>query len=93
MLVIFKYQIRITDSQKIQMPKGAKILCAQVQHGIICIWAEVNTDHAVEERIIQVHGTGNQMRQLATGEERAYISTVQLDGFVWHIFEYTVAGF
>lgn len=42
MKVIYKYQLQLCVIQSIQIPEEAKILCVQMQGGVICLWAEVN---------------------------------------------------
>lgn len=87
---IFKYKLRVTDTQKISMPVGAEILTVGVQEDFICIWALVNDDHAIEERTFEIFGTGNPIHG-DMGISRNYLGTVFMhDGkLVWHIFEYT----
>lgn len=40
------------------MPKGAEILCVQVQNRNPVIWAKVNLDNKIEKRSFIVCGTG-----------------------------------
>lgn len=80
---IFKYQIDITDEQKILMPVGANILCAQVQSGAICLWAEVCPTAGTQYRTIIIVGTGHEM----PSRSLKYISTVQMPPFVRHVYE------
>lgn len=84
MKTIFKYELPINDTAYVPMPAGAKILSAQVQNERPCIWAEVDSDAAIEMRLIIVHGTGHPVLQ--HGE---FIGTIQIDGgrLVFHIFE------
>jgi hypothetical protein len=82
MKTIWKFQLRLTDLQIVSMPKGAEILTVQVQHGIITMWAKVNTDAELVRVPIQIVGTGNPYQSVGK-----YIGTVQLDGFVWHLFQ------
>lgn len=93
MLTIYKFPFQIIDRQKITMPRGAKILCAQLQGGTPCLWAEVDTEQTSSERIIEVHGTGNPMEPVTGADSRTYIGTFQQSPFVWHVYEYEVAGF
>lgn len=82
---IYKYEITSGAGEcRIRMPEFAKILCAQVQRGIPCIWAYVNPSNMSEERLIEVVLTG----QFVNPEKRIYIGTIQMNtGFVIHIFE------
>lgn len=86
MRTIFKYPIRIDDEQTVTMPKGARIISAQVQAGIVCLWAIVKPGAALNEhRRICIIGTGHELPD--DGFE--YIGTVQTPPLVWHIFERT----
>lgn len=83
---IWKYPLRLVGEQAIQMPKGAEILCAQVQgEGAICVWALVDPKVEKEERMIVIYGTGHPVTDLHC----KYIGTVQMDGgsLIWHVFE------
>ncbi len=70
----------------IEMPKGAHILCVQMQHEIPCIWAKVDTDLPMEPRYFTVKGTGH---QIEVTEKLDYIGTFQILGsaLIWHLFE------
>ena len=89
MKTIYKYGLSITDTQNVQMPFGARILCVQVQRGTPCIWAEVDTEEErTEMRRIDIYGTGHPMdRNPEFGS--SYIGTFQVrDGdFVFHVYE------
>lgn len=83
---IYKYPIKISDVVLIRMPQGAKILCAQVQHEQVCLWASVNTELKDVGRLIRVVGTGHRYYEDFL---RGYIGTVQQAGgqLVWHLFD------
>lgn len=82
---IFKYQLKTTDLQEIEMPELAEVLCVQVQNGIPCIWAKVETENALKKRAFFVVGTGNPLPDNPSN----YIGTYQLydGGLVFHLFE------
>lgn len=90
---IWKYPLKITDKQILQMPEGAKLLSAQMQGNTLCLWALVNPGAPTQPREIEVFGTGNpmlvQLGDCAFGAqvERHYISTAIAGALVWHIFE------
>lgn len=90
MKTIYKYNLEVTDVQQVQLPKEAKILCVQTQHGEPHLWAEVDTDKTPEARTIEIFGTGHPISQ-EMGQNRRYISTFQLQGglLVFHAYEYT----
>jgi len=99
---IHKYPLvaGVIGRQSISLPAGARVLTAQVQHGVIYLWAEVDTDETSEElrevdtddtdetseelREFVIHGTGDDML-----DHLHYIDTVQLDGgyLVFHVYE------
>jgi len=90
---IFKYYIETTDETTISLPKGARILTAQV-HPVsngIYIWALVDPDEEeIEDRTIQIYGTGHSIPEHYYPDQLIYINTVQLHlgQLVFHIFEY-----
>lgn len=84
MKTIYKYNINLQGSSLI-LPKGAKILSAQAQSCSLCLWAEIDTNADREERFFEVYGTGHQI--IDNHGKRKFIATVQIEGFVWHVFE------
>ncbi len=90
MKTIYKYNLQVTDVQQIQLPKKAKILCVQVQHGEPQLWAEIDTDASQEARTVEIFGTGHPISQ-EIGQSRRYISTFQMENglLVFHAYEYT----
>lgn len=83
---IYKYPLYVANSQVIMMPRGAKILTAHEQLGLICLWAIVDTQEKLEARNIVVHGTGQELYDGILD----YIASAYIDEFVWHIFEHRV---
>lgn len=83
---IWKYRLKVTDEQLLEMPIGAEILTVQVQDGEPCLWALVDPDAVRENRKIYIFGTGNPL--LNSISILKYISTFQqLSGkLVWHVF-------
>lgn len=91
MKTIYKYQLTAHGKQSIGMPKDAKILHADEQHGQICIWAELDfdpDDNDLRARMIEVFRTGHEIHE-DIGTERVYIGTVKLQGgaFISHVYE------
>ena len=82
-LVIYKYELALTERQVIQMPDCPEILSAQVQDGSIFLWALVIPSLKDIDVSIAVYGTGEPIYSA----NETYISTCQLNGFVWHIFK------
>lgn len=89
MTTIWKYPLRITDTQKILLPVNAKILSVGVQDDEqVCMWAVVEPNVLnKKERIIRMYGTGHQVDLGPT--EALFIGTVQLfkTSLVYHVFE------
>lgn len=85
MVTIYKYQFDIADSVKIKMPLNAEILSVQVQNGIPTLWARVDTDNSIAIHTLLIFGTGHEIPIPFT--EAIHIGTIQLNGFVWHIFK------
>lgn len=83
MKTIHKFKLSITDEQIIQTQGLGKMLCVQVQNDEICLWAEAFTTMNSYPRKISIIGTGNPM----SNTTRNYIGTVQLSGFMWHVYE------
>ena len=83
---IFKYQLGPKDLQIVEMPKGAEILCVQMQNNTPCVLALVDESLEKENRYIETFGTGH---YIDNSNNRKYISTVQIfDGeLVFHYFE------
>ncbi|MDV2459881.1 hypothetical protein CMU99_16305 [Elizabethkingia anophelis] len=86
---IFKYQLEIKDFNDIEMPKNAEVLSVQVQNGIPCIWAMVDTENPLEKRKFMTIGTG---KELCPRTPHTFIGTYQLSelGLVFHCFELTM---
>jgi hypothetical protein len=81
--VIWKYIIPLNDRFEIHSPKGAQILSGQIQDDSVCIWLLVNPNAEREFRILHVVGTGNPFNSHGL----KFITTVQKNGFVWHLFD------
>ena len=84
---IFKYPIPISNKFLIELPKGATIIAAQVQHERLCLWAVVDIEENEKVlRTIRVIGTGN---PFPDADSCVHISTFQMDGghLVFHLFE------
>lgn len=86
METIWKYQLDVCSDQLVQLPTGAEILTAQVQHGTVQMWACVDPDSPLETHHIRIHGTGH---CVLNHDKLKYISTFQLQNgnLVFHVFE------
>lgn len=84
---VWKFPLEWVDDQTVSMPRGAKILTAQMQQGVVCLWALVDPKEEREIRGIRIYGTGHPVYSI---ENKLYIGTVQAPPFVWHVFEETL---
>ena len=66
----------------ISMPRGAEIVCINMQGSIPCLWATVQPDNSSITRRFFVVGTGNPLP-----EDGIYRGTWFDGSFVWHLFE------
>ena len=84
MKTIHKYQFAVNDVVELEMPVGAQILSLQVQNGVPCIWAKVETAAKSKYRRFRVYGTGHPI-----SEDGNFIGTFQMHGgtLVFHMFE------
>jgi hypothetical protein len=82
-MVIWKYQVNIEGEVSIYLPTDHKILSIQEQDGYMTAWAMVDPKSPKIEKTLYVYGTGHPVNP--TG--KTFISTVQVNGLVWHVFE------
>jgi len=90
---IWKFDIEPCIACEISLPRDARILCVQVQHGRPRVWALVNPHAEQEVRTFRVFGTGHPVPKPDKGE-LFYIGTFQIrDGaLVFHLFEEVTAS-
>lgn len=87
---IWKFQYKGAFDCKIEMPKGAEILSAQLQNDIICIWALVDPSAEKETRNFSLVGTGHHIKT----DDGKFIATFvfpKIFNFfnqVYHLFEF-----
>jgi len=82
---IWKFELKVVDEQKIEIPLPAKILSVQANCGKPCIWAVVDPDANWTTRTIYIHRTG---QHLEDPNDKIFLGTFQLDDgqFVGHVF-------
>ncbi len=85
-MTIWKFPIKTTDVQFLDIPRGAQILSVQVQAGQPCIWALVNPDADKSKRHIRIYGTGHRVDERYVG---TFVGTYQQLGgsLVFHVFD------
>lgn len=87
-MTVYKFPIHTTDEQTIDMPQGAKVLCAKLQGDTLCLWALVSPRAPRERRTFLVRGTGHPI-DVAEGYDVQYVDTFMMydGGLVFHVFE------
>jgi len=88
MKTIWKFEFKVQDDIKIEMPIGSEILTVQEQEGQSCLWALVDPDYSTEIRRFDLFGTGHPINENIV-TSRKYIGTFQMESgkFVFHLFE------
>ena len=94
---VFKYSlpIPIEDHFTLDLPKGARVLCVQVQYERPWIWALVEPKEKFEPRTFRLAGTGHEIAGVDSRYAVSpmncgrYIGTFQLHGgaLVFHLFD------
>lgn len=94
MKTIHKYEINPDwiEGHKISMPKDSEVLTAQMQDNKVVLWVVVDDDRPKKERTFICIMTGQNLDNVLnhhyhTGRAWEYISTVQRNGIVVHVFE------
>jgi hypothetical protein len=83
--VIWKFPLRTTDVQTVEVPSDHEILTIQIQNGIPCMWVLVSPDAPMIKIVIEIFGTGNPVEKGL----RKYIGTYQIKGpLVFHCFQF-----
>ena len=79
---VFKYLLE--PHGRVEMPKGAAVLCVQSQHEAIFLRAEVDPEAPMILRKFEVYGTGHEL----INKPEHYVGTVQLAGgaLVFHVY-------
>jgi len=84
-MVIYKYELKITDRQEIYLPQGFRILSVDQQSGELFLWAVVMPKEELVCPVqIFIAGTWNPIPSEFAGW--TFLGTVQILGFVWHVF-------
>lgn len=70
------------------MPDGAQVVSVQLQDGIICVWAIVETDYMPQPHEFSIFGTGQPLPEAFNPNRLAerHLASVQQGPFVWHVF-------
>jgi hypothetical protein len=89
---IWKFPLRVTDMNSVDMPLGAEILCVQAQREAPTLWALCDPAAPKRTRYFVIYGTGHPVD--ASDSAANYVGTIQqYDGaLVWHVFEVQNGG-
>lgn len=79
---IWKYPLAVQDLQEVEAPSDFEPISAQMQNGVLCVWAMVTPSLPVERHQVWIVGTGRSF--VATGLR--FVATVQVGmGLVFHV--------
>lgn len=87
---VWEFPIESIDRQVLMLPRGAKILTAQMRRGNICLYALCdNAEITSETRTFIIHSTGYPLPKTVYDSSLHYINTVQLPDreLIFHVFE------
>lgn len=88
--IIYKQQLNFVVGQhiKIVFPYESEILSCQFQDYELCIWYKFRKEEiCIIRREFIIYGTGWEIDIDEDYYKLNHISTLQIDGYVWHIFE------
>ena len=83
MNTIWKFAIA-PGEQVVAMPKGSKIIHAAAMFGGLFLWAEVDSEAPLVNRLIEAAGTGH-ARDDSTP---TYVGTATDHALVWHVYDH-----
>jgi len=95
--VIYKYPLQ-GPRTKLITAENPRVLCVQVQDNRPVVWVEQDTPHRLTDAFSEDATSRTQrtltFRAYATGQEfpdfpKIFVGTVQLNGFVWHVYQAT----
>lgn len=82
---MYKYQFEFAKEVDIEIPDGPTMLSVQLQNGVPCMWAMVNTENKPKVYKLACYWTGE---EITNADQLRFIDTVQAaDNLVWHVFE------
>lgn len=83
MRTIHKYPMSFATQQKIEIHGFADIISLQMQNGVPCLWAMVDTKNEKIPVNFRVYGTG---QEIPINLKLKPIGSVQCGEYVWHVF-------
>lgn len=82
MKTIWKFELTFAEKQMLMMPIEVEPLSAQLQNGILCLWARVDSKAPKQPTEIILNTTGNELHP----ETGIFVDTVQVQGLVVHVY-------
>lgn len=81
---IWKFPLRIADTQLVPIPSGARLLHVGIQGGQVCLWAEVSPDSPIIDWTVRIYGTGHPIEP----NSGRHVGTFMLNGgaIVFHAY-------
>ena len=79
---VWKFGIGVSGEQRVQMPKGAKLLTVQLQNGAPMLWALCDGSAPMVARKVWAYGTGEAMVR-----PWPFVATLQIGHAVIHYFD------
>jgi hypothetical protein len=80
---IWKYEIPLEKSFRLDVPSHNLVLSVQMQNEVPCVWILVDPDAPKEPKLFHLYWTGVDLGWIGK-----FIGTIQTpDGLVWHLFE------
>lgn len=89
MKTIWKYKLVTTDDQDIAMPEYGRPISVGEQNGILVLWAVVEPENETRKLHVHIYGTGNPLP--SNWKDDAFVRSVAISPFVWHVFAEPVA--
>lgn len=86
MKTIHKYDLPCCDEVTIGMPASAKVLCVKTQDERPKLWALVDDQEPIVERVFYIRGTGHRCDDLDNNCEYVGTFLMRNDGLVFHVF-------
>ena len=87
---VWKFEMKLNDYAKVEMPQGAKVLDIKAQEGKqLCLWALVEPKNELEIYKFRIAGTGHHIDE--SFEDLKYVKSLHLNRrgipLVFHVFE------
>jgi hypothetical protein len=86
MTTIYKYPFPIVPSFTLSLPRGHRILSAEMQGDQPCLWALVDPAAPKVTENFRLVCTGHPIPEFDNGVPLGHVATFQMPPFVWHLF-------